>query len=265
MKTMTDRKNCMRTMALLPALALLGCLGGGDGKDGVNSTIRTTVEPAGENCTNGGIKIEVMQDGLVQEGETQYICNGNNGSDGSGSTPGNNGTSASVRTAAEPAGTNCENGGIKIEVLLDGEVQDAQTQYICNGIDGTVGTNGTNATIQTAQEPAGTNCENGGIKIEVLLDGAAQPGQTQYICNGEDGQNGANGANASIRTSTVAVGSQQCANGGIKIEVLLNNVVQTGQTKYICNGTNGTNGTDGRDGGRLKMRKMALHWQPGLG
>ena len=194
---------------LMSSAAFLGCLGGDDGKDGrngvngtngTNASIQTAAEPAGENCANGGIKIEVLLDGVVQPEQTQYICNGN---DGTGSGSGTSGTSASVRTSAEPAGTNCENGGIKVEVLLDGEVQDEQTQYICNGIDGTAGTNGANATIQTAPEPAGTNCPKGGIKVEVLLDGVVQNAQTQYICNGNDGEGtegpaGLDGCNASM-------------------------------------------------------------------
>ena len=50
-----------------------------------------------------------------------------------------------------------------------------------NGVDGINGTNGTNADIRTAAEPAGEHCPNGGIKIEVLLDGVVQETQTQYI------------------------------------------------------------------------------------
>ncbi len=94
-------------------------------------------------------------------------------------------------------------------------------------------------------EAPGTNCANGGVKIEVLVDDVVQDDQTQYICNPS---NGTNGTNATIQTSTVSPGTQ-CANGGIKIEVLLDGVVQPAQTKYICNGNNGTNGHDGCDSG----------------
>ena len=75
------------------SLALSAC-GGSDGKDGAdgingtngvngtNSTIQTSVEAVGKNCSNGGIKIEVLQDGVVQESQTQYICNAAQGEQG---------------------------------------------------------------------------------------------------------------------------------------------------------------------------------------
>ena len=124
-------------------------------------------------------------------------CGGSDGADGQ------NGTISTIRTSAEPAGENCANGGIKIEVLLGDVLQTDQTQYICNGNNGAngQGTNGTNTTIQTAPEPAGANCANGGIKIEVLVDDVLQADQTQYICNGTNGQGGADGTNTAIRTS----------------------------------------------------------------
>ncbi|MFY0602277.1 MAG: hypothetical protein JXR03_21575, partial [Cyclobacteriaceae bacterium] len=71
----------------------------------------------------------------------------------------------------EPAGANCENGGVKIEVGTDSNengVLDADevlsTSYVCNGVDGTA-----SLTVVTS-EPAGDNCENGGIKIDSGVD-----------------------------------------------------------------------------------------------
>lgn len=65
-----------------------------NGIDGKNSTIKTTVEPAGTNCSNGGIKVEVGLDlnanGILDEAEinvsmTKYICNGNSTTTNTGS------------------------------------------------------------------------------------------------------------------------------------------------------------------------------------
>ena len=166
------------------AVLMFSACGGSDGQDGISAGIQTTAEPPGANCANGGIKIEVLQDGTIQQDQTQYICNGSNGSGTA-----ENGTNTAIQTAPEPAGENCANGGIKIEVLQDGTVQQDQTQYICNGSNG----NGVSAAIRTKPEPPGANCANGGIKIEVLQDGTVQQDQTQYICNGENGQDGKDG------------------------------------------------------------------------
>jgi hypothetical protein len=75
--------------------------------------------------------------------------NGVNGVDGSNGTNGQNGVdgaNALVKTSTEPSGSNCQNGGTKIETGLDInkngildsiEVQSNQTQYICNGSNAT--------------------------------------------------------------------------------------------------------------------------------
>ncbi len=68
-------------LSAMLAAALLAACGsdGSDGQNGQNGTsaaVNTTIEPAGENCANGGIKIEVLEDGVVQSDKTQLICNG---------------------------------------------------------------------------------------------------------------------------------------------------------------------------------------------
>ena len=108
-----EGKICLGVLPFfIASLAFFACGGsdGANGRNGTNASIQTSAEPAGEHCPSGGIKIEVLQDGVVQEGQTQYICSGNNGE-------GNNGTNATIQTSDEPAGENCANGGIKIEVF----------------------------------------------------------------------------------------------------------------------------------------------------
>ncbi len=55
------------------------------GTNGLNALIKTTTEPAGANCTNGGTKIEtgldangngVLDVSEVNVSQTQYVCNG---------------------------------------------------------------------------------------------------------------------------------------------------------------------------------------------
>jgi hypothetical protein len=64
---------------------------GANGTNGLNALIKTTTEPSGSNCTNGGTKIETGLDvnvnGLLDASEintslTQYICNGSGTSGG---------------------------------------------------------------------------------------------------------------------------------------------------------------------------------------
>ena len=69
------------------------------------------------------------------------------------------------------------------------------------GIAGTNGTNGKNTLVNTTVEPAGSNCVNGGTKMEVGLDtnnnGVLEAGEvnaslTKYVCNGLQGNSSAN-------------------------------------------------------------------------
>ena len=64
---------------------------------------------------------------------------------------GQDGKTALINTTAEPLGTNCPNGGTKIEVGLDSnsngvlensEINAAQTKYVCNGAQGVAGPQG---------------------------------------------------------------------------------------------------------------------------
>jgi hypothetical protein len=64
---------------------------GTNGTNGLNALIKTTTEPAGPNCTNGGTKIETGLDANnngtldaseINAAQTQYVCNGGNASNG---------------------------------------------------------------------------------------------------------------------------------------------------------------------------------------
>jgi len=141
------------------------------------SLINITPETTG-NCSNGGYKIETGIDtnnnGILDSNEVQstnFICNGTNGNDGN---DGNDGSNSLLNINNEPEGTNCTNGGYKIQTGIDtnnngildtNEVQ--STNYICNG---TNGYDGLSSLINISEEPKGDNCENGGYKIEIGID-----------------------------------------------------------------------------------------------
>ena len=64
---------------------------GADGEVAIKTLINTSDEAAGDNCANGGVKIEVCEDtnadGILDTDEvddslTRYICNGQDGTDG---------------------------------------------------------------------------------------------------------------------------------------------------------------------------------------
>ena len=78
---------------------------GTDGDSGNQSLIKTTVEAAGDNCTNGGIKIEsgidangdgTLDDDEVNTSQTKYLCNGTDGTDGTDGEDGINGSGSGV-------------------------------------------------------------------------------------------------------------------------------------------------------------------------
>ncbi|WP_136482150.1 DUF7151 family protein [Cognatitamlana onchidii] len=161
-----------------------------NGVDGNTSLTSTTIEPAGENCANGGLKIDSGIDtngnGTLDEDEitaTAYVCNGNDGNN------------SLTKITTEAAGANCETGGVKIDSGVDtngngmlDENEIIATAYACNGLDGKL------SLVNVNDEVAGDNCENGGVKIESGVDdngnGTLDDDEVsveRYVCNGIDG------------------------------------------------------------------------------
>lgn len=160
-------------------------------------------------------------------------------------------------------GTDADNSGL----LNDAEFEDPL--YVCNGLN-----SGHNLLVETSVEPAGDNCENGGVAILIgtdldddMLLQVGEYTDTQYACNGDpgargeqgdDGAKGATGAagpkgpegpnghNSLSRTASVDVGSTECPTGGAIAAtgvddndngVLDDNEVDDSQT--VCNGDDG--------------------------
>jgi len=163
---------------------------GEDGTDRLNSLANITNEPSGISCGNGGIRIDYVGDtdgdGTLNYTEitaTAYICNDVNGN------------IIPISIHIEAVGTNCENGGLKIDIVVDsdsdGNFDDTEitaTAYVCNSLDGKV------SWVRITDEVAGSNCENGGVKIDSGVDGDGgisldtdEIRITRYVCNGMDG------------------------------------------------------------------------------
>jgi hypothetical protein len=92
---------CNGAVGATGATGAQGVLGanGTNGTNGLNALIKTTTEPAGANCTNGGTKIEtgldanansVLDASEVNASQTQYLCNGGGSINVSGSGQGFN-------------------------------------------------------------------------------------------------------------------------------------------------------------------------------
>ncbi len=177
-------------------------------------------------------------------------CEGTEGPQGPAGADGANSLST---VTAEPAGANCETGGVRIEVGTDdngnGSLDSNEiesTSYICNGIDGT------NTLVTVTTEPAGTNCANGGTRIDSGLDAdadgvldAAEVAATAYVCSGSSGSDG---NNSLVVVTTEAAGSN-CTNGGLRVESGIDSdgdgtlgTSEITATEYVCNGNDGTNG-----------------------
>ena len=102
---------------------------GNDGDVAIKTLINTSDEAAGDNCVNGGVKIEVGEDanadGILDTDEvddslTRYVCNGADGEGGSGSEIGTIG-GASAFMSLEP-----DDAGISSLSVVDGMAPDVQ-------------------------------------------------------------------------------------------------------------------------------------------
>jgi len=142
-------------------------------------------------------------------------ANGTNGSDGASAyavwlAAGNTGTETEFLTAligqqgqqgvvgtTGTPGTNGSDGASAYAVWLAAGNTGTETEFLTaligqQGQQGESGPEGSNALIKTIDEPAGENCENGGLKIEVGIDSNINGvldndeidlNQTQFICN----------------------------------------------------------------------------------
>lgn len=160
-----------------------------NGADGLPLLARRRSEPAGDNCEFGGVRIAygVDQNGnrileADEEETVTYACDGEDGLD--------SGEGGAARVANEPPGENCVRGGTRIETgpdqngngqLDDGEV--TNTTYACNG-QSAVGL------VSVFPEPAGSNCADGGQRIESGPDsnanGELDPAEVQstiFVCS----------------------------------------------------------------------------------
>lgn len=266
---------------------------GSNGSNGLNTLINIISEDPGANCANGGLLIQVgiddSRNSILETGEvdaTAYVCNGLDGTDGSDGADGTNGISSITRVTTESAGANCANGGLKIEIGMDDVTQDGTLQneevdytyYVCNGLNGNDGTDGSDGSdgvdgistfIRTTTEPAGANCSEGGVKIELgldandnqVFDSGEEFGSPIYVCNGQSGADGNDGADGKSIIVTSAPAGGECTNGGTTLTFGYDNdsngtVDDVLETVSVCNGEDGVDGTG------LIIRKTAI--DPGL-
>ena len=105
------------------------------GSNGLNALIKTTTEPAGVNCTNGGTKIEtgldansngILDISEVNATQTKFVCNGLNGTAGSGSL---------------------SNGTVSGSSILSNDTISPLMRYIGNGQEGLFNCNSFSGTL----------------------------------------------------------------------------------------------------------------------
>jgi hypothetical protein len=213
-----------------------------NGANGKTSLTSVVTEPKGINCTLGGVKInsgvDINKNGTLENNEittTAYVCNGINGSNGL------------TKLTNESAGLNCKNGGLKVDSGIDtnnnGVLDNSEittTVYVCNGI------NGNNTLTKLTNETSGSNCKNGGLKIDSGSDANingtldnSEISSTAYICNGLDGK-------ISLVNITDEIAGAKCKNGGVKItsgiDLNGNGTLDPSEiqaTRYVCNGIDG--------------------------
>lgn len=115
--------------------------------------------------------------------------------------------------------------------------------YSCEGPEGKVGPRGINSLINTTEEPGGTNCEYGGLKVETGLDNNGsgmlegdEVLKTDYICSVA--------GNSSLINIENEPAGVTCEEGGIKVDsgididqdgTLDDDEIQV--SKYVCNGS----------------------------
>ena len=145
----------------------------------VTVTMRTvSFDGSQGKCTHGGVKIEVLSNGVVDEAQSQYLCDVVHDK--------KDFTMRSTHFGSEASEGSCTQGEIRIEVITYLEVDTALTQYLCDGISISGKEDPMAATYLfelTEFDGEEGDCANGGIKLEILIDHKVQTEQTKYFCN----------------------------------------------------------------------------------
>ncbi len=237
-----------RNAWFLSCALLCSCSGGVSGDDGATTLVFVTDEAPGTNCADGGQRIDVgiddSDDGVLDEAEidsTAYVCNGATGDPGD---PGDPGAATLVFVTEEAAGANCADGGQRIDAGVDDDadgVLDAEeideTTYVCNG------GGGLGSLIAVTDEAAGTNCADGGQRIDAGVDDdadgvldAEEIDETTYVCNGGDGL-------GSLIAVTEEEPGSNCVAGGQRIDAGVDDdadgvldAEEIDETVYVCHG-----------------------------
>ena len=223
---------------LMMTMSLAGCFGSGDSDDELNQPSTGQLDdwqvhfaqsssdlPVCDQVTNGRlyyVEADMNFQVCTSTGWEIIDVSGSDGSDGRDGADGEDGHSVAVRLVSS---NTCPNGGKSFEIgtdidgdgLLGGDEtgilvdichgerglegpRGADGQDGSDGQDGVNGTDGLNALVKTTDEAVGSNCANGGLKIEVGGDddgdgvlSSSEVDQTQFVCNGAHGTNGTDG------------------------------------------------------------------------
>jgi Collagen triple helix repeat (20 copies) len=206
--TFTQSHRSLSICIVLGALALLSACGGEgtDGASGKSVGLRTSVEPAGNNCPAGGNRVQAGVDtdgnGSLQDNEvttTAYVCNGATGVAGATGAVGATGAPGATGAvgATGPVGTAGSTG------LVGATGATGATGVAGNpGAVGPVGPQGAagtqinalivRTTIAITTAPDNSTCQlTGGTRYQVGFDNnpvnglleSSEVTDTAYVCN----------------------------------------------------------------------------------
>ena len=169
---------------------------------------------AGTNGQDGAAGADGVAGANGQDGSQGTT--GDNGQDGSQGTNGTSGQDGSQGTEGTP-GQNGSQGATGAPGQDGSQGADgANGQDGSQGMAGINGTAGLTPLIVTSSEPAGTNCTNGGTRIDVGIDSDAdgvlsttELYSTQYVCDG--------GSSATTLLSSIATPSSELCDAGGRI------------------------------------------------
>ena len=181
------------------------------GTNGKSALIKTTDEPAGPNCANGGIKIEVGSDdnnnGVLDQDEinstlTQYLCEQNSNSNYNGNVSDYHGTMSLFEN--ETLNWTVPDGVSMLNIYMTGS-RGGRSGYICpNGDCNTVCYYG-----------------NGGSAISATFMLGVAPGQDLNFIVGSDGANGNNSSGYSSAGTPGESGTNTTISSGGNVIVQL--------------------------------------------
>jgi hypothetical protein len=191
-----NQNNILDSEEVMSTSTILDGAAGINGENGFNSLVNLEQVPPNSTFPTGGVKIATGLDTnnnntleISEVNNIAFIANGRNGNDGTNGTNGQNGLNSLVNIIKNTPNTLSTTIQTGIDLDNNGILESNEVTNSVVIQDGENGKNGICSFVVVVDEPVGSNCQFGGIKVTTGKDlnnnkifDTSEIEHTEYVC-----------------------------------------------------------------------------------